>query len=257
MTIPAAGSESSPNSVVTNEATQRKLAIGSPALIPVFSVIDPVLFFTLPPEQIANGVCDMMCHIFERYFTRTPHTDIVDGLCESVLRAIMRNALRLKKNPHDYDAWAEVAWGGTLAHNGLLGVGREQNWAAHGIEHELSAIYDVAHGAGLAVVMPAWMEYVCKENTAMFAQFAVNVMGLSGGLRDEASCAKEAIDALRAFWGQLGLPLTLGQLGIPADAPFEAMAKKATKFDGKNEIPLAGVKPIYWRDVAAIFELAR
>ncbi len=257
LTIPAAGSESSPNSVVTNEATQQKLAIGSPALVPVLSVVDPELYFTLPPEQVAYGVCDMMCHIFERYFTQTAHTDVVDGLCESVLRSIMRNALRLKENSQDYDAWAEIAWAGTLAHNGLLGVGRAQNWAAHRIEHELSAIYDVPHGAGLSVVMPAWMDYVRGENLPMFAQFAVNVMGLDGGSRDVEACAREGVAALRTFWGRMGLPLTLMQLGIPQDAPFELMSKKATKCEGGKEIPLEGVKPIRWQDVMRILELGR
>ena len=134
LTIPAAGSESSPNTVITNEETRRKLGYGAPALRPVFSIINPELFFTLPHRQMANGVSDMMSHIFERYFTRTLHTDLSDGLCEATLRTIMRNARILNGNLHDYDAWAEIAFSGNIAHNNLLGVGREQDWACHAME---------------------------------------------------------------------------------------------------------------------------
>lgn len=164
LTIPAAGSESSPNTVITNEETRRKLGYGSPKLRPVFSIINPELFFTLPHHQMANGVSDMMSHIFERYFTRTLHTDLSDGLCETTLRTIMRNARILNGNLHDYDAWAEIAFSGNLAHNNLLGVGREQDWGCHAMEHELSALYHVDHGAGLGRRHPG-MDEVCFPQT--------------------------------------------------------------------------------------------
>lgn len=155
LTIPAAGSESSPNTVITNEETRRKLGYGSPKLRPVFSIINPELFFTLPHRQMANGISDMMSHIFERYFTKTLHTDLSDSLCEATLRTIMKNARILNGNLNDYNAWAEIAFSGNIAHNNLLGVGREQDWGCHAMEHELSALYHVDHGAGLAVVTPA------------------------------------------------------------------------------------------------------
>lgn len=191
LTIPAAGSESSPNTVITNEETRRKLGYGSPKLRPVFSIINPELFFTLPHHQMANGVSDMMSHIFERYFTRTLHTDLSDGLCETTLRTIMRNARILNGNLHDYDAWAEIAFSGNLAHNNLLGVGREQDWGCHAMEHELSALYHVDHGAGLAVVTPAWMKYVSPKHQGMFAQFAVKVMGVEGSFREPEALIPE------------------------------------------------------------------
>ena len=140
LTIPAAGSESSPNTVITNEETRRKLGYGSPKLRPVFSIINPELFFTLPHRQMANGVSDMMSHIFERYFTKTLHTDLSDSLCEATLRTIMKNARILNGNLNDYNAWAEIAFSGNIAHNNLLGVGREQDWGCHAMEHELSAL---------------------------------------------------------------------------------------------------------------------
>ena len=144
LTLPATGKRSRDGTVVTNEEAQLKLPYGDVILRPVFSIMNPELYFTLPENQVANGVCDMMSHIMERYFTNTTHTDVTDGLCESVLRTIMSNARILKRDHTNYDAWAEIALAGTVAHNGLLGLGREEDWGCHNMEHELSAIYDVA-----------------------------------------------------------------------------------------------------------------
>jgi len=214
LTIPAAGSESSNSTVITNEEKQMKLGYGSDLVRPILSVMNPELFFTLPKNQVANGVADMMSHIFERYFTNTVQTDLTDGLCETTLKTIMKNALLVSSDIKNYDAWCQVGFGGTIAHNDLLGLGREQDWACHGMEHELSAIYDVAHGAGLAVLTPAWMQYVYKTNINMFVQFAVNVMGVEGSYRDPDAIVMEGIERLREFYGKMGLPSTLSDLGI-------------------------------------------
>lgn len=251
LTIPAAGSESSPNSVITNEETKRKLGYGHPSLRPVFSIIDPELFFTLPRNQMANGICDMMSHIFERYFTNTLHTDLSDGLCEATLRTIMKNALILNGDLNNYNAWAEIAFSGTIAHNNLLGIGREQDWACHAMEHELSALYDVPHGAGLAVITPAWMKYVHASNPGMFVQFAVNVIGVNGSFRDQESIIREGIDRLQVFFRTLGQPSTMQELGIsPAD--FPAMAKNAISVRGL----IGGLLKLREEDVEAIYKLA-
>jgi len=255
LTIPASGSESSAGSVITNEEKQRKLTYKSPLLRPVLSVINPELFFTLPKNQVANGVSDMMSHIFERYFTNTLHTDITDGLCEATLKTIMKHALKLMENPRDYDSWCQVGWGGTIAHNDLLGVGREQDWACHRIEHELSAMYDVPHGAGLAVVTPAWMEYVFKDNVGMFVQFAVNVMGIEASYRDPDALVREGIARLREFYRKMGLPTSLSELGID-DGNLEVMAKRATGEAFGSEQPLGGLKKLRWQDVLGIYKLA-
>jgi alcohol dehydrogenase YqhD (iron-dependent ADH family) len=256
LTIPAAGSEASGDSVITNEEKQLKYGYGSPHLRPLLSVMNPELFYTLPKNQIANGVADMMSHVFERYFTNTTHTDLTDGLCETVLKTIIKNAPLVLENPGNYDAWCEVGFGGTVAHNGLVGMGREQDWACHGMEHELSAIYDVAHGAGLAVLTPAWMQYVYKDNVNMFVQFAVNVMGVKGSYRDPDAMIQEAILRLREFFNQMGLPATLGELGIDA-SQLEVMAKKATGAAFGNEVPIGGLKKLYWQDVLEIYKLAQ
>ena len=254
LTIPAAGSESSPNTVITNEEEGLKLGYGAQVLRPVFSILDPDLCLTLPPEQLANGVSDMMSHIFERYFSNTPHVDLTDALCEATLRTIMKHARRLRASPQDADAWAQIVFSGYVAHKGLLGLGRQQDWACHGMEHELSALYDVAHGAGLAVLTPAWMEYVFRENVPLFAQFAVNVMGVEGGFREPEAAAREGIRRLRGFYAEMGLPSTLEGLGIGADK-LEIMAKKATKIAFGAQRPLGGLRKLGWQDVLAIYRV--
>ena len=256
LTIPAAGSESSGDSVITNEEEQLKFGYGSPLIRPLLSVMDPELFFTLPKNQLANGVADMMSHVFERYFTNTTHTDLTDGLCEVTLKTLMKNAPIALDDPQNYDAWAELGFSGTVAHNGLVGMGREQDWACHGMEHELSAIYDVAHGAGLAVLTPGWMQYVYKDNINMFVQFAVNVMGVEGSYRDPDAIVQEGIARLRTFFKRMGLPGTLAELGIGEDR-LEEMAKKATGAAFGEESPLGGFKKLYWQDVLAIYKLVK
>ena len=255
LTIPAAGSESSNSTVITNEEKQMKLGYGSNLVRPVLSVTNPEFFFTLPKNQIANGVADMMSHIFERYFTNTLHTDLTDGLCETTLKSIMKNALLVSRDPKNYDAWCQVGLGGTIAHNDLLGLGRRQDWACHGMEHELSAIYDVAHGAGLAVLTPAWMKYVYKTNINMFVQFAVNVMGVEGSFRDPDAIVLEGINRLSQFFVKMGLPTTLEELGIDS-TNLELMAKKSTGEAYGVEHPLGGLKKLYWQDVLEIYKMA-
>ncbi len=256
LTIPAAGSEASTSTVITNEAKKMKLGYGSNLLRPVFSIMNPELFFTLPKNQIANGVADMMSHIFERYFTNTTHTDLTDGLCEATLRTIVKNALIVSADPANYDAWCQVGFGGTIAHNDLLGLGRAQDWACHGMEHELSAIYDVAHGAGLAVLTPAWMQYVYKANIDMFVQFAVNIMGVQGSYREPDAIVLEGIARLREFFRKMGLPGTLTELGIDG-ANLEIMAKKATGEAYGSEHGIGGLKRLLWQDVLEIYKLAK
>ncbi|MEA5013158.1 MAG: iron-containing alcohol dehydrogenase [Candidatus Limiplasma sp.] len=253
LTIPAAGSESSGDTVITNEEKQLKYGYGSPRLRPLLSVMNPELFFTLPKEQIAAGVADMMSHVFERYFTNTTHTDLTDGLCETVLKTLMKNAPIALANPRNYEAWCELGFGGTVAHNGLVGMGRQQDWACHNMEHELSALYDVTHGTGLAVLTPAWMQYVYRDNVNMFVQFAVNVMGVQGSYRDPEAIVQEGIARLKEFYRKMGIPATLSELGIGGDR-LEEMAKKATGEAFGAETPIGGLKKLYWQDVLAIYQ---
>lgn len=256
LTIPAAGSEASFNTVITNQAKQLKLGYGNQHLRPILSIINPELFFTLPKNQIANGIADMMSHVFERYFTNTLHTDLTDGFCESLLGTIMRNAPLVIENPQDYDAWCEIGFAAMVAHNGLVGLGRQQDWACHGLEHELSALYDVAHGAGLAVLTPAWMQYVFRENVPMFAQFAANVMGVEGSFREPDALVLTAIKRLREFYGSLALPSTLKELGVDG-SQLELMAEKAVRAALVKGRPLGGFKQLDRQDVLEIYRLAQ
>ena len=249
LTLPAAGSENSPNTVLTNEQTGRKLGYGHDLLRPALSIVSPELFLTLPPEQMAYGACDMLCHIFERYFTNTQGTELTDALGEATMRTIMQQAAILRREPQNVHAWGQLALAGTVAHNNLLGLGREQSWACHGLEHELSAVYDVPHGAGLAVIVPAYFEAVWQANPGIFAQWAVNVMGVTPS-RDTERVVKEGIARLHAWYRELGLPQTMAELGIPADADYAAMAQAALSTYGPRlgKACLPGVLPL---DVAA------
>jgi alcohol dehydrogenase len=163
----------------------------------------------------------------ERYFTQVTHTDLTDRLCEATLRTVVDNARLALADPHDYDARAELMWAGALAHNNLLGTGREGDWASHMIEHELSGFYDVAHGAGLAVVFPAWMRHVYRENLGRFVQFAVRVWDVDFPFENQERIALEGIRRLTSFFGELGLPTTLGELGVGTDK-FDEMAERGT-----------------------------
>ena len=252
LTIPATGSESSPKAVLTNEETKTKKSMGSDLLRPVFSILDPALCETLPPEQLGYSAFDMMSHIMERYFTNTLHTEVIDGLSESLLRTIMKQALLLRNDTKNYDAWCELVEAGNLAHNGLLGLGREQDWACHGMEHELSALYDVPHGAGLAAVTPAWMRTVAPKHLPLFGQFAVEVMGVRGSYREPGRLAEAGIAALEDFSRRMGLPVRLHELGI-GDGDFALMAEKSVLKGGGT---LGHLEALTARDVENIYRLA-
>ncbi len=212
LTIPAAGSEASTATVITNEDECRKLAAHSNLLRPKFAIMNPELTFTLSKFQTACGVADMMAHVIERYFTNTPNVDLTDKLCEATLKSIIKNARLVMKTPKNYDCRSEIMWASTIAQQGILGTGREEDMASHRIEHELSAMYDVAHGAGLAVIVPAWMKYVYKHDVKRFAQFGKDVWGIDSG--NDKDIALKAIESTRNFFKEIGLPTTLKELGI-------------------------------------------
>ena len=175
LTIAATGSEASTDAVISADGGKLKRSISSDLIRPVFSILNPELTCTLPAYQTACGIVDMFAHVLERYFTNTTEVGLTDGLCESVMRTIIYEAGRVMEDPTSYDARANLMWAGTIAHNNILGTGREQDWGSHLIEHELSAKYGCAHGAGLAVVFPAWMKYVVGHDPARFTRWAVNV----------------------------------------------------------------------------------
>ena len=197
LTIAAAGSEGSGDSVITKVEGGLKRGAGSDFLRPRFSIMNPELTCTLPAYQTACGATDIMAHVFERYFTNTTEVEITDRLCEAVLMTMVKETPRVIADPDNYEARANIMWAGTVAHNGIVGVGRSQDWNSHGLEHELSALYDCAHGAGLAVIMPSWMEYVYKHNPMRFAQMATRVFGCPMNFENPEETARKGINEFR------------------------------------------------------------
>lgn len=227
LTLAATGSEASDSAVITNEDGWYKKGIHSDLIRPQFAIMNPELLYTLPAYQTAAGAADIMAHIMERYFTNVKNVDLTDRLCEATLKTVINNVPKLIEDPTDYDARAEVMWAGTIAHNGLLDTGRIGDWASHRIEHELSAIYDIAHGAGLAIIFPAWMKYVYKHDLDRFVQFAVKVWDVDLTYTDREAIALEGIKRLENFFRSIGLPVTLKDANIPYDK-FAEMANKCT-----------------------------
>ena len=221
LTIAASGSEGSPDSIITNEKTLDKNSAEADCLRPCFSILDPALTESLPPYQTACGVTDIMAHAFERYFTNTEDVEVTDRLLESVLLTMLHEGPRVMANPHDYGARANIMWAGMVCHNDMMGVGRKQDWNSHHLEHVLSALYDCAHGAGLAVIMPAWMRYCADHHDGLrMAQMAVRVFGCQMDFADPRRTALEGIAAFRAFLKSIGMPLTFAEIGAdPADIP--------------------------------------
>jgi len=252
LTIPAAGSEASTGTVVTNEDGDLKRAVNSDLIYPRFSVLNPELAFTLPPFQIACGAADITAHLMERYFTNVPHVGFTDRLLEATMRTIIAEAPKVLADPGNYDAWAEFMWAGTIAHNNLLNTGRVGDWASHDIEHEISGIYDVAHGAGLAVVFPAWMRHVLKHDTARFAQWATRVWDVELDAFDMEGTARRGIARMEAFLKGLGLAVTLSGLGVPTDR-IDEMADKCTDGDTRT---VGNFVKLRRADVAAILRAA-
>ena len=221
LTIAASGSEGSPDSIITNEKTLDKNSAEADCLRPCFSILDPALTESLPPYQTACGVTDIMAHAFERYFTNTEDVEVTDRLLEGVLLTMLHEGPRVMANPHDYGARANIMWAGMVCHNDMMGVGRKQDWNSHHLEHVLSALYDCAHGAGLAVIMPAWMRYCADHHDGLrMAQMAVRVFGCQMDFADPRRTALEGIAAFRAFLKSMGMPLTFAEIGAdPADIP--------------------------------------
>lgn len=214
LTVPGAGSEGSGSTVITREETHQKLSVRTDSLLrPRFAVLDPELTFTLTAWQTSCGIVDMMSHILERYFTSTRGVEVTDRLAEGLLMSLIDLAPKVLADPTDYNARANVEWASTLAHNGLMGCGRKEDWSSHAMEHELSALYGVTHGAGLAVVIPAWMAFMAHHKPSKVAQLGRRVFRVEA--TDDRSAAIEAVAQMRAFFSAvLRMPLTMKALGV-------------------------------------------
>ncbi|MCR5425203.1 MAG: iron-containing alcohol dehydrogenase [Lachnospiraceae bacterium] len=232
LTIAAAGSEGSGDSVITNENGMYKRGAGSEKIRPVFSILNPQLTTTLPPYQTAAGITDIMAHLFERYLTNTKHVVTTDRMIEGLLLAMIEEGPAAIDHPEDYDVRANIMWAGMMVHNNSCGVGRSQDWNSHNIEHELSALYDCAHGAGLAVTFPAYMEYVYKHDIDRFVQLSERVWGVDPAFGDKDAIVLEGIRRYRAYLKRIGMPTTLAEVG-GKEEDIEKLANVACCGDGR------------------------
>ena len=253
LTMSAAGSESSSSCVITQEATKTKRGLSTPLNRCRVAIMNPELPMTLPPYQIACGATDILAHIMERYFTTEVEVDLTDRMAEGAMTAVIRAARIAVKDPANYDAQAQLMWASTIAHNDTVGVGRSQDWGSHQIEHELSALYDVAHGAGLAVVFPAWMRYHMHRDVARFAQFAVRVYNCEMDFAHPEATALRGIECHEQFLRDIGMPITLRELGAKTeDIPALAAKTRKTNPDGTT----GGCFPMTQADIEAILRIA-
>lgn len=229
LTLAATGSEMNGNAVISNWETQQKRGLGSKFVYPKFSILDPKLTYSVPKDQTANGIVDIMSHVFEQYFSLTTDTPLQERFAESILQTVIENGEKAIENGSDYDARANLLLAGTFALNGTLPIGVVTDWASHGIEHEVSAIYDIAHGAGLAIIFPNWMKHVYQERIDRFVQYAVRVWGIDPNGKSDEEVALAGIEATRAYFTRIGAPATLGELGINGEN-IDRMAAEATVF---------------------------
>ncbi|MBU5485228.1 iron-containing alcohol dehydrogenase [Clostridium sp. MSJ-11] len=251
LTISAAGSEGSSGSVITHEKGMLKRSAGGDVLRPVFSILNPELTVTLSKYQTACGATDIMAHVFERYFTNTKDVEITDRLCEAVLLTMIKEVPTVIEDPENYSARANIMWAGMVAHNNICGVGRVQDWSSHRIEHELSAMYDVAHGAGLAVIFPAWMKYVMKNAVGKFAQMAVRVWGCEMDFENPEKTALEGIHRFESFLKSIGMPLTFDEIGAK-ESDIPEMVNKLMR----DNDSLGSLVSLTADDVEKIYRLA-
>lgn len=251
LTIPGAGSEGSGNAVITKRDTLQKLSLRTDSILrPRFAIIDPELTFTLTAYQTACGVVDMMSHIMERYFSPTSRVEVTDRLAEGLLMSLINEAPKALADPTDYQARANIEWAGTLAHNGLVGCGRREDWVSHFMEHEISAVYGVTHGAGLAVVLPAWMAFMAHHKPSKVAQLGRRVFGVEA--TDDRTAAIEAVASIRAFFSAvLRMPLTFKALGVE-NPDIDLLVKKLHEDKGET---IGGYYKLTEKDTRQIYEL--
>ena len=253
LTIPAAGSETSDSAVLTNQETRSKRGLSVPENRPKFAVMNPELTFTLPPYQVACGIVDIMMHTMDRYFTPTHGNETTDGLAEALLRVVIRNGRAAMEHPGDYDAMSELMWCGSLSHNGLTGLGAQTDFSTHQLGHELSAMFDLAHGASLAAMWGAWASYCLGTNPARFAQFGRNVWGVEES--DDLKAGEEAIRRTTQFFSSLGMPVCFSDcdFGVQSDDIVHELAKRCTFYGART---VGALRVLKEEDLYCIYKAA-
>lgn len=247
LTHAATGSEMNGSSVITNWETKEKLGWGGPLAYPKFSILDPTYTITAPKDHTIYGIVDIMSHVFEQYISHTENRKLQAGIAEAILRTVIETAPKLLENLESYDHRETIMYCGTMALNGTLAMGVRTDWATHQLEHAVSAVYDIPHGGGLAILFPNWMEHVLDEGVGMFKQMAVNVFGVDPSGKSDRDTALEGIRALREFWTSIGAPSRLADYGI-GDEQLEVMAEKAMTKGTPGHF-----KPLMREDIIAIY----
>lgn len=251
LTLAATGSEMNGNTVISHWEAKLKRGSGSPLLYPKFSILDPTVTYSVPRNHTVYGSVDIMSHVFEQYFSLTENTPLQERLCESILQTVIENVEPALANPNDASARANLMWCGTMALNGgQISLGMQNDWASHGIEHEVSAIYDIPHGAGLAVIFPNWMKYVYKERVDRFVQYAERVWGIERAGRTDDELALAGIQATREFFTRIGAESRLADFGIGSDQ-LDRMAEEAVRYHD-----IGSFKRLNKQDVRNILEMA-
>ena len=253
LTIAAAGSEGSPDSVITKEEGMFKRGASGDAIRPKFSILNPTLTQTLPAYQTAAGITDIMAHLYERYLTNTEEVEVTDRLIEALLLTMIHEGPRVIADPDNYEARANIMWAGTMAHNNAVGVGRSQDWLSHTIEHELSALYDCAHGAGLAVTMPAVFTYELSHNVMRFAQAAVRIWGCQMDFAHPEVTAKAGIEAFRNYLISIGMPKNFEELGAKEE-DIPKLVNVLCRGDGRDGT-ISGFITLNEEDYAKIYKM--
>ncbi|WP_037290238.1 iron-containing alcohol dehydrogenase [Saccharibacillus sacchari] len=248
LTMAATGSEMNSGSVITNEQTMEKLGWGSAYSFPTFSILDPEFTYSLPKDQTVYGIVDMMSHVLETYFHLESNTPVQDGFCESVLRAVIEAGPKLIDDLENFELRETIMYSGTMALNGVLSMGSTGDWATHNVEHAVSAVYDIPHGGGLAILFPNWMKHSLSVDPERFKKLAVNVFGIDATGKSAEEVGLEGIEALRAFWNSIGAPSTLADYEIDSSR-IEEMADKAMKFG-----PFGNFNKLQREDVVAIYK---
>ncbi len=256
LTIPAAGSEMSDSSVITNEAEGLKIGYSDNLCRPKFTIMNPVRTYTLPPYQTACGATDIMMHTMERYFGRVDDMTLIDNIAEALMKTVKDSVFHVLKDPEDYRNRACIMWASSLGHNDLTGDRSYADFATHQIEHELSAMFDVAHGAGLAAMWPSWARYVYKENVSRFVRFAVNVMDVPNDFTNPEATALAGIEAIERFYKAIGMPTNIHELigRDITDEEIKELARKCSHDDGRT---IGAFRKLDRHDMEKIYNMAR
>lgn len=256
LTIPAAGSEMSDSTVISNEELGLKIGYSDNLCRPKFAIMNPERTYTLPPYQTACGATDIMMHTMERYFGKVDDMTLIDNIAEALMRTVKDSVFHVLKDPEDYRNRACIMWASSLGHNDLTGDRSYSDFATHQLEHELSALFDVAHGAGLAAIWPSWARYVMKENVSRFARFAVNVMGVPNDFSNPEATALAGVEAIEQFYRAIGMPTSIHELigREITDEEIQLMARKCSHDDGRT---IGGFKALDRHDMEEIYRMAK